>query len=248
MLNNSGQTIAMISDTGAYKYKPLFIAGSTIMVVLLDLGMLAERWLRHTGDLLENTSWWQKALSIIAIIASIAGAAGIILLSCFDTYRHPKLHDKFLILFLAGYVISAIFICAEYQRLGVKYRRHPVLAASFWMKLAFIIIEIALAIRKLDPDDFALCRTNTFKAFGIFETKNDHQNAGAILEWTIAFVFTGYILSFVMDLLPAVRSKHHVSNETVAEMGSYGGPNGYTNGYVGVDGHTGQATPVTRNF
>jgi hypothetical protein len=149
MQNNSNQTIAMISDTGAYRYKPLFIAGSTVMVVLLDLGMIAERWLRHTGDLLENTSWWQKALSIIAIIASIAGAAGIILLSCFDTYRHPKLHDRFLILFLAGYVISAIFICAEYQRLGVKYRRHPVLAASFWVKLAFILIEIALAIRKL---------------------------------------------------------------------------------------------------
>lgn len=138
----------MISDTGAYHYKGLFVAGGTIMVVFLDLGMVAERWLRHTGDLARNTSWWQKALSIIAILASIAGALGMILLTTFDTYRHPKMHDHMLILFLAGYIVSAIFICAEYQRLGVKYRRHPILAASFWIKLAFIIVEIALAIRK----------------------------------------------------------------------------------------------------
>jgi len=151
MQNNPGQTIAYLSDTGAYKYKPLFIAGSTVMVVLLDLGMIAERWLRHTGDLTPNTSWWQKSFSILAIIAAIAGAAGLILLSCFDTYRHPKLHDKFLVLFIVGYVISAIFMCAEYQRLGSKYKRHPILKASFRTKLAFIIIEVALAIRMFHP-------------------------------------------------------------------------------------------------
>jgi hypothetical protein len=45
-----------------------------------------------------------------------------------------------------GYVIAAIFICAEYQRLGMAFREHSILAISFWIKLAFIIIEIALAI------------------------------------------------------------------------------------------------------
>jgi len=96
----AGQTIAYISDTGAYRYKGLFIAGGAITVVFLDLGMIAERWLRHNHALIPNTSWWQKGLSIFSIIAAIAGAAGLILLSCFDTYRHPQLHDKFLILFL----------------------------------------------------------------------------------------------------------------------------------------------------
>jgi hypothetical protein len=45
-----------------------------------------------------------------------------------------------------GYVISAVFICAEYQRLGVMYRDMRILRISFWMKLIFIIIEVALAI------------------------------------------------------------------------------------------------------
>lgn len=36
------------------------------------------------------------------------------------------------------------------------------------------------------------------------------KNPGAILEWVIAFVFTGYVLSFVIDLLPSVRTRRHL--------------------------------------
>lgn len=54
-----------------------------------------------------------------------------------------------------------------------------------------------------------------------------------------------------MDLLPAVRTKHHFSDETVAEMGGYGGPNGYTDGgyapTTSVDGHT-QVMTTHPNF
>jgi len=48
--------------------------------------------------------------------------------------------------FSAGYVVSAIFICIEYQRLGMRYRQHHILRMSFWVKLAFIIVEVGLAI------------------------------------------------------------------------------------------------------
>lgn len=95
-----------------------------------------------------------------------------------------------------GYIISAILICAEYLRLGLFYRsQHRILLASFLIKLAFIIVEIGLAI-----------------GFGICTKSHDRskKNVGAILEWVIAFVFTGYVLSFVVDLLPAVRTRRHV--------------------------------------
>lgn len=59
----------------------------------------------------------------------------------------------------------------------------------------------------------------------------------AVLEWTLAFIYTFYVLSFVLDLLPAVRTKHHMSHPAVAEAGLDGyanghhhGQNGYTNG------------------
>jgi hypothetical protein len=45
-----------------------------------------------------------------------------------------------------GYVISAVFTCAEYQRLGKVHRRFKILRVSFWIKLFFIIVEVILAI------------------------------------------------------------------------------------------------------
>ncbi|GLI72294.1 hypothetical protein PoHVEF18_000464 [Penicillium ochrochloron] len=191
-----GQTIAYISDVGAYGLKPFFITASVITVVFLDLAFLSERWLRHSGQLVPNKGLWDKLCAIASIIFAIAGAAGLILLSIFDTYRHPHLHDGFLVLFIGGYIISAVLICAEYLRLGLSYRRqHRVLLASFIIKVTFAIIEIALAI-----------------AFGICTKSKDKskKNTGAILEWVIAFVFTGYVLSFVVDLLPSVRTRTHV--------------------------------------
>jgi hypothetical protein len=114
------QHIAYISDVGAQSLKPLFIAGSVVTTIFLDLSFLSERFLRHQGRLAKNTSIIQKILSGLSMVAALVGTAGLILLSIFDTLRHPKLHDIFLVLFIAGYVVSAFFICAEYQRLGIR--------------------------------------------------------------------------------------------------------------------------------
>ncbi|KAJ5084356.1 hypothetical protein NUU61_008935 [Penicillium alfredii] len=206
-----GQTIAYISDVGAYGLKPLFITGSVITVVFLDLAFLSERWLRHAGQLVPNKGLFDKACAIGSIFFSIAGAAGLILLSIFDTYRHPHMHDGFLIMFLVGYIISAILICAEYLRLGIFYRsQHRILIASFIIKLFFIVIEIGLAI------GFGICMQSQDRA---------KKDPGAILEWVIAFVFTGYVLSFVVDLLPSVRTRTHLpQGEKRLEM-AHEGPN-----------------------
>jgi hypothetical protein len=117
---NATQTIAYISDVGAESLKPLFIAGSCVTTVFLDLSFLSERWLRHRGRLVKNTSTTEKALSGLSLVFALVGTAGLILLSIFDTLRYPRLHDIFLLLFVVGYVVSAIFICWEYQRLGSR--------------------------------------------------------------------------------------------------------------------------------
>lgn len=112
------QTIAYISDVGATRLKPLFITGCVITTIFLDISFLSDRWLRHRGRLVPETTKGQKVLSALTIFWALVGTAGLILLSIFDTLRHPKLHDIFLLLFMGGYVLSAIFICWEYQRLG----------------------------------------------------------------------------------------------------------------------------------
>ena len=101
---------------------------------------------------------------------------------------------------MAGYVISAIFICAEYQRLGVHFRQHRILRLSFWLKLVVIIVEVILAI-----------------VFAV-TTFNGRQNVGAIFEWIIAFVFTFYVLTFFVDLLPAARSTQERSNAELMRL------------------------------
>lgn len=202
----AGQTIAYISDTGAYGLKPLFITGSVITVVFLDIGFLAERWLRHTGRLSKNTSRTQKALSICSIIFALIGAAGLILLSVCDTYHYPRVHDVGLGLFILGYIVSAIFLCAEYQRLGRHYEgQHRILAISFWIKLFFIFTEVILAI------------------VFISTTSTHHRNVAAVFEWVIALIFTFYDASFILDLIPSVRTSRHIpqghKDQILAENG-----------------------------
>lgn len=66
-----------------------------------------------------------------------------------------------------GYLISAIFICLEYLRLGMAYRRlHIILFVSFWIKLGFIVVEVALSI-----------------AFGVLMKHSHRKNVAAVLEW-----------------------------------------------------------------
>lgn len=186
---NALQHIAYISDVGAQSLKPLFIAGSCVTTIFLDLSFLSERWLRHRGRLAKNTSMTEKVLSGLSMVFALIGTAGLILLSIFDTLRHPRLHDVFLLLFIVGYVVSAIFICWEYQRLGIHFREHQILRSSFWIKLTFILIEIILAI-----------------AFAVTNFKGSY-NAAAVLEWAIAFIFTFYVFSFFIDLIPAVGTR-----------------------------------------
>ncbi|WYZ38943.1 hypothetical protein EsH8_III_000857 [Colletotrichum jinshuiense] len=183
------QSIAYISDVGAYYLKPLFVTGCCITTIFLDISFFSDRWLRHKGRLVPNTSIGEKVLYGFSIFFAIVGTVGLICLSIFDTYRHKNLHLLFLLFFMGGYLLSAIFICWGYQRLGKKHPEHQNLAASFWIKLVFILVELVLAIA------FIVCNFRRL------------YNAAAILEWTVAFIFSFYIFSFTVDLWPASRTR-----------------------------------------
>lgn len=96
----AGQTIPYISDIGASGVQPLFIAGSTVCVVVFDGVFIAERWLRHRGRLAHNTSRVQKALSLCAILFAVIGAVGLICLTILDTVDYPRAHDVCLCVFM----------------------------------------------------------------------------------------------------------------------------------------------------
>ncbi|KAK5112945.1 hypothetical protein LTR62_003767 [Meristemomyces frigidus] len=187
----ANQHITYISDIGASSWGyPLFIAGSAVAVVIFDIAFISERWLRHKGRLAHNYSKSEKILSVFAIIFAIIGALGLIFLTIFNTNLHPTVHASMLVVFIAGYIISAIFICAEYQRLGIHFREHRILRISFWIKLTFIFVELGLAI-----------------AFGVLQYKHQ-DNVSAVLEWTISLIYIFYIWSFIIDFLPAIHTKN----------------------------------------
>ena len=55
----------------------------------------------------------EKIMSSLAIFGAFLGGVGLILLSIFDTKRHPKLHRVFLLIFVLGAALSAIFTVIE---------------------------------------------------------------------------------------------------------------------------------------
>jgi Frag1/DRAM/Sfk1 family protein len=116
----AGLDIAYISNVGSHSLKPLFIAGCVLTSLTLDASFAADRWLRHQGRLVPNISLGEKVLNALTIVFAFVGTVGLILLSIFDTAKHKMLHDIFLLMFMAGYLLSAIFICWEYQRLGIS--------------------------------------------------------------------------------------------------------------------------------
>lgn len=87
---------------------------------------------------------------------------------------------------------------------------------SFYIKLLFILIEFGLVV-----------------AFGVLGKKKDYNRA-AIVEWTIALIFTFYVWSFAIDFIPAVRTAHYRSKETKIEMGEAMQEESRQRGYEGV--------------
>lgn len=55
----------------------------------------------------------EKTFSILAILSSIVAGCGLILLSIFDTKRHTTLHRLFLLIFMVGVWLTAIFSVVE---------------------------------------------------------------------------------------------------------------------------------------
>lgn len=194
------QSIPYISDVGATSLKPFFITGCSLTSVFHVLTLVSEIWLRYTGRLQKNTSLGQKILIWLSLLFAVNGSSGLILLSIFDTLRYHRLHNIFLVLFITGLILSAIFICWEYQRLGMHFREQYMLRFSFWVKLVFVLVSLGLVV-----------------AFATLSFRREF-NAAAILEWIIGLFFSLYVFSFVIDLFPALNTKRRKSDGSSAPL------------------------------
>jgi hypothetical protein len=169
--------------TGGGILKPLFVTGCSITSAFFFLSLLSVRFHHALKRRLE------RILDMLSLLTGVMGAVSLILLSVFDTLRYTMLHRLFLFLFMLGIILSAIFTTIEYRRLGKTHAEQRILTYSYNAKRCVFSLEFLLSI-----------------AFGVSMYKKK-QNAAAILEWVIAFVFTFYVLSFFFDLRPSAGTR-----------------------------------------
>ncbi|KAJ7039622.1 Frag1/DRAM/Sfk1 [Mycena alexandri] len=182
--SSQDNSIAYISDVGADFLKPLFVTGCCITAVAFFSSLVIERYLRHSGRLIPTMRRREKVFSVLAVLGSVLGGAGLILLSIFDTKRHPSLHRVFLLLFMVGVALSAFFTCIEYRWISKDFHFLRQLRTAYIAKgiIAGILVVLAVAF-----------------AVALWQA----PNAGAVLEWTISLGFTFYLLTFYYDLRQA---------------------------------------------
>ncbi|EJD49030.1 hypothetical protein AURDEDRAFT_122520 [Auricularia subglabra TFB-10046 SS5] len=190
-----GQKVAYISDVGADILKPLFIVACSITAAGFVLSLVIERALRHSGRLYPDFRKREHACSVLSIIGALIGGAGLILLSIFDTKRHMVAHRWFLLVWVVGVAISAIFTVIEFRWIEKTYPKARYLRFTYIVKAVLVFLLVAGAI-----------------AFGA--TIDSRQNVAAIIEWAIAVGFTFYLLTFYLDLRP---SKHTTNGELTRE-------------------------------
>ncbi|KAG5354125.1 hypothetical protein C0989_007486 [Termitomyces sp. Mn162] len=126
----------------------------------------------------------ELVFSCLAILGSFIGGLGLILLSIFDTERYTSAHRSFLLVFMVGVALSAIFTVVEYRWISHDFYEARKLKIAYIMKAIITGVLVILAI-----------------AFAVTLFRN--TDVGAVLEWTIAFGFTFYILTFFYDLRQA---------------------------------------------
>ncbi|KAG6331390.1 hypothetical protein ID866_7701 [Astraeus odoratus] len=123
----------------------------------------------------------ERVLGILAIVGAFTAMWGLILLSGFDTKRYTSLHRIFLLVFMLGVALSAVFTVVEFRWIAQDYQYTYKLRRAYIAKGIIASALISLAI-----------------AFGI--TLFYAPNVGGVIEWIIAFGFTLYILTFCYDL------------------------------------------------
>jgi len=174
-------TIPYISDIGASFLQPLFIAGSAVTAVAFVAALATERLLRHSGRLHAHLRGRERVCSYLAIFGAFIGGLALILLSCFNVHLHKTLHDTFLLVFIVGVALSAVFSICEFRWISHNYEYVREVRFAYITKgvIAGILIVLAIA--------YAI----TFKLA---------SSVGGVLEWIIAFGFTFYLLTFAYDL------------------------------------------------
>lgn len=178
--------VAFISDIGAFRLQPLFIAGGIITSLTLTATIISVHLARRERRLAaqkpeDEQSRYEKWVSILACLFDVAACPCRICITLFDNHGHPSLHRTFLFLSLAGTALSCIctaFVLWSEMWTGPA-KGNELLRRSCVFSNSLLVLEVLLG------SIFAgLLWTGQFKS-------------GGFVEWVMAFVFTFYFWAFI---------------------------------------------------
>lgn len=89
----------------------------------------------------------ERVFGSLSVLFAFIGGCGIVLLSIFDTVHHTTLHRLFLLIFIVGVGLSAIFTVIEFRWISNDFRDVKTLRRGYWAKgiIATILILCAIA-------------------------------------------------------------------------------------------------------
>ena len=183
----SNPYVAFISDIGAFRLQPLFIAGGVITSLTLTGTIISvhlarrERRRSSTHDPRDEQPRYEMWVSILACVFEVAACPCRICITLFDNYRHPSLHRTFLFLALAGTALSCIctaFVVWSEMWTGPA-KGNERLRRSCVFSNSLLVLEVVLG--------------STFT--GLIWSGQERSGGG--VEWVMAFVFTFYFWAFI---------------------------------------------------
>jgi len=204
----SDASVVYISDVGANHYA-LFVTGGVLTAFFYPLTVFAERYLRHIDRLPTTKRRRERTAGYLTIIFAIIGSIGLILLVTFDVYDFSTIHWISTVIFIVGVAISAVAQAAEIFSLKkalpeVKYLRKSAIWKVTIIILALICV-ILFAVLSYECDNNDDYGPVTGKAITDRRCYNVQSAAGAF-EWAIAALFAIYLLTFIIDLLPYIKT------------------------------------------
>jgi len=196
-------SVVYISDVGAVN-KPLFIGLGTVIGVLFVATLSLDYYLRRQKILPPmGNKKKEKPLAIFSILFGFIAALGLILLTIFDAFNHSTLHWTFALIFFVGLAISGILNVTEINRLHKDHPKSKLLKWSHRVKLVIIVLAVISLIAMIVL--MAVCGTskNKYDAQGnLSNTCNIEDSLSAVFEWCIAFLFSFYLATLIMDMWP----------------------------------------------
>ncbi|KAH8804687.1 Frag1/DRAM/Sfk1 [Xylogone sp. PMI_703] len=207
------QRIAFVSDVGSLEdMKPIFVVGSSVMAAFFSCTVWAE-WHQRRDIIAQLEARVPNLIttksSMTGPLAGSIGCFGAILVAIFDVATHFEVHFICLLFANLAYLANAWLMCRELSgylsihntglygsassgssTIIIRSRKGKSLevaaltismSTSLWTKTIVMSTEVVLCV---------ICAACI----------KDYADAAAILEWSMVFLFTLYILSFAVDI------------------------------------------------